>query len=410
MSDKSDATLEEQLAAERRARQVFQVAFAVVLVLLVGGGGAYFWWQGRKIATARTELQRVTAETEAVRAEVEGRRATEQARQMQRFLTIGEQLERFEEALRTNDAAAAASRLAEMERLAAGGGAGPADIARCRAELDLLRELDEIDTLRWTATDGRPPDPAALAARLAAALNRFGINPEVSAEDAALRAAQAVIRDRLLAALEFWYVWTRSPTVLATLREVDSDPYRAAVRNAVRANDGERLAELVARPELADQPPSFVAVIAECRVLPASRREAVLRGALRRNPDDFALLMALGSLLAEGQTDRTTERVGWYRAAVALRPSSATALNHLGLVLLRMGDLDGALAAFREAIRLDPASAASYAALGAVLRARGESDAAIAAFQEAARLDPEKYAPLLKGPPAVAPPPRPAKP
>src|SRR5205814_1849473 len=72
---------------------------------------------------------------------------------------IGALLDRCEVALRGDDAAEASTLLGQAEARTAEGGADPfaARLARCRADLDVLTELDRIDERRWsTAATGRP--------------------------------------------------------------------------------------------------------------------------------------------------------------------------------------------------------------------------------------------------------------
>lgn len=432
MSDDTDA---------RSPRLRYTLAGVVVLVLLLGFKAV--WW-ARQAGAIRTDRDAVAAQLEAARAEVEARRAAELERQARNAAAIEELLTRCEEALRNTDAAGAAISLAEAERGAAEGGSkhARARLARLRADLATLRELDRIDNLRWTAIDGRLPDPVATAARLAPAFQRLGIVTEASPEDAARRINESANRDRLLAGLDLWLVGSRSPAVLAVLKQTDPDPFRTAVREAIQANDGPRVAELAARPEAAEQPPRFVLALAESRSVPVERRRSLLTAALHRQPGNYDLLMSLGSLLANPGQDRSAEQIAWYRAAVALRPANPTGWMNLGTSLLQAGDPTGAIEAFREAIRLDPTNAqahfnlgtafaqkcpsdeaiaalrqairldpsnpAGHAELGKVLRARGDEDGAIACFREAARLDPKTYDALLKPRPAVAPAPRPA--
>jgi tetratricopeptide (TPR) repeat protein len=502
MSDDSDAR-----------SQGFLFALAIIALLLLGGGAA-FWWQARQTATLRAEREMALVAMESARAEADARRAAEELRATRNTAMAEALLARCEEALRSEDVSKAALALDEAVSRAAEGGIGPTSprLSRLRSDFEVLRDLDQIDNLRWTAIDGRRPDPEMLANRLAAAFARLGITPETPPEDAARRINESAIRDRLFGGLDLWLVWSPSPAVLAILRKADPDPFRDAVRTAIQANDRARLTELLARPEAVDQPPRFVVTIAEYRGLPTERKREILMQALRRRPGDFTVLMLLGSLEAGDGRDRTAEQVRWYQAALALRPANTTgwinlgaalqqtgdpagaiaafreairldprnaqahanlgfalqqkrdvdgaiacfreaiqldpksarahaalglalthkgdfitaretlreairldpndpkAHQHLGVVLHKMGDLAGAIAALRQAIRLDPKDAASHAGLGEVLRAKGDPEGALACFREAARLDPKRYESLLKPSPAVAPPPRPAKP
>jgi tetratricopeptide (TPR) repeat protein len=89
------------------------------------------------------------------------------------------------------------------------------------------------------------------------------------------------------------------------------------------------------------------------------------------------------------------EALGYCRAALAIRPCAA-AYNSLGLTLLGLGDLDGALAAVRQALTLSPEEAVYRANLAVVLNARGDPHGARAAFRQALHLSPQ-YAPAHTG-------------
>src|SRR5581483_7512494 len=104
-------------------------------------------------------------------------------------------------------------------------------LARCRADLSVLRNLDAVDVFRWTPDEGKLPDGPALANRYRAALGRFGADPgEVPPEEVARRVSGSVARDRLVAALDRWLGAGRSAGVRAVLRAVDPNPFRDAVR------------------------------------------------------------------------------------------------------------------------------------------------------------------------------------
>src|SRR5438045_1720900 len=74
---------------------------------------------------------------------------------------------------------------------------------------------------------------------------------------------------------------------------------------------------------------------------------ALLRRALLLYPQDFWLHFTLGNIVAD-----PGEKVGWNRAALAVRPDSTPAYNNLGIALQDMKDLDGAIQHYRKAIAL----------------------------------------------------------
>jgi len=80
--------------------------------------------------------------------------------------------------------------------------------------------------------------------------------------------------------------------------------------------------------------------------------------------------------------------VGFFRAAVALRSTSAAAHNYLGVALQLKRDLNGAMAEWRRAIALDAKFAAAHCNLGLALRAQGDLSGALDAYRQAIAVDP----------------------
>src|SRR5262249_57256859 len=140
---------------------------------------------------------------------------------------------------------------AAAERGAADGGAGDlaGRLARCQADLGLLRALDANDTFELTWAGGTFPTLGVVAARHRAALTAYGVTPdEGRAAEAAGRVNGSLVRDRALTALDRWLAAEPSAGVRAVLRSADPDPYRDAVRDALAAGDGRAVAALAGRP------------------------------------------------------------------------------------------------------------------------------------------------------------------
>ncbi|HOX57720.1 MAG TPA: tetratricopeptide repeat protein [Candidatus Paceibacterota bacterium] len=110
------------------------------------------------------------------------------------------------------------------------------------------------------------------------------------------------------------------------------------------------------------------------------------RAALRRKPDHVDANLNLGiALIASGRSQEATNCLG---KAVRLKPGYAKAQNALGLALLELGDYAGAIAHCAEAARLDPEEFGPYINLGRALSAQGKSDDALRNFAEGLRLQP----------------------
>lgn len=357
----------EVQAAEQRKRRKVQLALAAAVGLALTGGGVFAWWADRQAAQRREQLARNTD-------------------------ALADLVGRCEEALRENDANGAAVALDQVDRrLPEGGGEAMTDrVARCRADLAMLRELDAVDTFRWTLVGNKFPDRTEVAARYRVAFAGYGVVPDgAQASEVAGRLSGSLIPGRLLAALDLWLVLSPSPGVREVLRAADPDVYRDAVRDAVAGGNRDRVAELAGRPEALAQPPGFAAALGQHRAVPTERRRAVLGAALRPRPGDLSLLMTLGLSYSDTRRGGSGEAVRWFQAAVAAHPRSSSAHNSLGVALSDKGDPDGAIASYREAIRLDTRNAGAHNNLGAVLHDdKRDYDGAAACFREAIRLDP----------------------
>jgi Flp pilus assembly protein TadD len=101
----------------------------------------------------------------------------------------------------------------------------------------------------------------------------------------------------------------------------------------------------------------------------------VLEGLVRDQPDNAALLNALGYLLTD-QFDRHEDARAYIQRALAMNPDSPAIIDSMGWVLYKLGDYAAALDYLERAYRLetDPEIAAHlvdvYWALGQQDRAR----------------------------------------
>jgi tetratricopeptide (TPR) repeat protein len=116
---------------------------------------------------------------------------------------------------------------------------------------------------------------------------------------------------------------------------------------------------------------------------------ALLRRTQKEHPSDFWLNEYLGTLLNDPKLARSGDAVGYYRAALVLRPDSPGVIVNLANALRNQGDLPGAIAAYDKAIALKPDFAAAHHNLGHALRDQGDLPGAIAAFRKAIALQPD---------------------
>jgi tetratricopeptide (TPR) repeat protein len=176
--------------------------------------------------------------------------------------------------------------------------------------------------------------------------------------------------------------------VRALLRQVDADPYRNAVRDAVLANDAKKIAELAGQTAALEQPPGFATFLGESGAISDKQRLQLLESAVSRRSGDLGLLMFLGSYPID-QKEGVDERLRWYQAAIAAAPANAAAHTNLGVALRDKGRPDDAIACHKKAIELDPKYAMAHVNLGAALRNKGRLDEAIDCYKKAIEVDPK---------------------
>lgn len=324
----------------------------------------------------------------AFRAGVE--RRVERERLARNADAVGSLLNQCETALRSDETASAALLLEQAERRAIDGADGfEARLTRARTDLAMLQELDRIEDLRWTVSDNKLTPRPVVAAAWARAFKNHGIDPASSpAGEVGVLLRESVIGRRLLATLDLWFASDPSDALLGLLCATDPNAYRCRVREAIRTKDAARLTRLASQPDALQQAPQFAVVLSEQESIRPGRRNLILRGAHTRQPDSLLVLMALAAPAAQPAPEELLERVGWYRAALAVRPKNAAVWNNLGISLRQCGDTDGAVEAYRQAAKLAPADATVRYNLGIALHAKGEFALAVESFREAVGLEP----------------------
>ncbi|MFO0825383.1 MAG: tetratricopeptide repeat protein [Gemmataceae bacterium] len=367
----------ESRMIEQRKRRRVQVVLAGAIVALAGLIGVGAWWQDRQEAKRRFERE--------VQEQAERERLGKNAVAVEALLL------QCDNALRNDDAVRAAVALEQAEKRTSDGGTEHLKdwLIRSRGSLQTLRELDHINDLRWGVVEGKEVDPPSLTSAWQEAFRRLGIIPgRTPIADAVATLKDSPIRERLLGALEMWFWREPSERLLILLQATDPDGYRNELRQAHRHKDSERVRALATQADALQQPPRFVSVIGGRDSIPHARREQILRTTHLSQPQNFIVLIRLALLHKSGQVEGASEAVGWYRAALAVRPTSVIAWNNLGLALKDTGDAPGAIAALKECIRLDPKYTKAHSNLGYVLKESGDPAGAVSSCREAIRLEP----------------------
>jgi serine/threonine protein kinase/tetratricopeptide (TPR) repeat protein len=366
----------------RRHRPLVAAGGALLLAMVLLGGGN-LWWLGRQ----RAETERAVAGY------------------LQRAELLQEQ-DRWDEAAQVLARA--------EERL----GSGPAglleEVLRLRDEADWVAELEEA---RLCAADTGPDDKsqfnfAGADRAYGEAFVRRGLDVgALDPEEAAARIRATRIRSRLVEALDSWAEIKDQLRVASGegLRAVaglaDDNPWRQRLRQLITRTDRAALEQLAAEDAAVAQPPAIVVLLS--RALKATGGQAgaerLLRRALQLHPADFWTNVELATRLAlaiepsaptKSAIDRRTasgrveEGLGFYRAALAIRPQSPVVHNNLGLALRTQGKPAEAEAACRKAIALRPDLPEARCNLGHALVAQGKPAEAEAAFRKAIELRP----------------------
>jgi serine/threonine-protein kinase len=217
-------------------------------------------------------------------------------------------------------------------------------------------------------------------------------------DEGAARVRNSAICDTLLAYLHDWHYWALDADrakLRAVLDRADDDPWRRAWREAVAVRDTtmprdtRRMVVLAASPEALAQPPLVLSGLGGVLLFDGRREEALalLREAQQRHAEDFWLDYLLGQYW---EKERPELAVGYFRAAVAVRPGNDEIYTKLGRALLETKDPEGAIAAFGKALELNP-NADVAGDLAKLLAPQGKLEAVRAAWERLLERDPPDH-------------------
>ncbi len=349
-------------------------------------------------------------------------------------------LVRAEAALAADDLEVAETAIAEAERRLRDGATNDLrtrTTAR-RADAERLQELLAIEDASWSVVDGNLPAAADIDQRYHEFFARHaGSLATTNPRDVARWISGTAIAERLCGVLDLLVARRagQAAAAEAVLAELDDDPFRRRLRRALAAGTVEDVDLVLDNPELAEQSPRLLLAVASSPVAPSAARQSVLLGAWRRHPDDYGILMRLGTVHSTGWCGTGTDdaermaRISYFRAALAVRPGSVAAWNDLAGALVDLGlwaegrgaaeqaialdptdplphvnaamaclaldDVDAAERHARQAVALGPRVASAHNALGTVLmNGRRDAVAAAAALRTAVALDPRWPQPL----------------
>jgi tetratricopeptide (TPR) repeat protein len=276
-----------------------------------------------------------------------------------------------------DEASAAVQRAAKL-LAAAGRSELPPQLQSLNQEVTMGLRLEEI--FSHPKTD-EYPSRREQDADYARAFQDFGIDLAVlSTAEAAERMRARGIRLELARALDIWSGMRRQTgnpgppdwkQLLDIAKEVDPDPWRSKLRDALKRGDPGALQAFAASADVRKLPPGTLHLLALAlrdAGLP-DRAVALLRQAQRQYPGNLWINDELGWLCLRAlQPRQYDDAVRFYTVVWSMRPRSQSALRDLGRALRRRGSLDEAAAvssrAFELLIESNPDDAGAYSQRG----------------------------------------------
>jgi serine/threonine protein kinase/tetratricopeptide (TPR) repeat protein len=362
--------------ARRNKARIAVVAGASLAVMLTA---TTIGWAVRDRAAREREIERQ-----------EEKRREGVAQQASRALAEAQDLCRAD---RLPEAKAAVQRAEEL--LADGGDELRGRLDQVRHDVEMAGRVEETRLQRAAVKDGNFFDNAGADRAYGEAFRDYGLDVAALAPDqAAERIRASAIREQLVAALDDWLHVkaladaTTDERLLAVLQRVDADSWRRQLRDAFRRRDKKTLQALVGGPKALRQRPATLVLLGHALTKVGERPLAIvlLRSAQQQYPNDFWINQNLALALMESRPAEPGLAVGYYRAALALRPESPGVCFNLGNALKANGELAEAVAAYQRAIALKPDYVQAHIGLGNALSDKGQMDEAIAAYREALRL------------------------
>ncbi len=250
-----------------------------------------------------------------------------------------------------------------------------------RRDLEMVIQLDDVrirDGVHDLYGFGyKEMNQAYLAVFRAHGIDLMVLKPAQTAE--LIRIKSSYIQHEVITSLDHWaFLGCNHPSqrtqLLAIARAVDSDEWRNQLRDALEWGDGRVLKQMAASALVVDLPASSRALLGFylARTGAVDDAIAVLRRGQRRFIADFWINVSLAEWLQVTNPPQFDEAIGFYRAALALRPNSGSLHYYFGTALRRKGLLNEAESAYRQAIELEPGLADAHSSLVGLLVTQGK--------------------------------------
>jgi len=404
LSSVAERLRQAELAAERdRARaqqkhkaQRLMLALCATLVLTVLVGGSA-WVHHRQTAERRKE--RITHEVEQHLTEATRLRSEAQKQppiEVEKWLQALAAAQQARASLASGDGdAELAARvnilLAELQ--------SESDTARTRAEevkrdQKMLHDLEEAQNRTSDVIDDRFAHLHAEPYYIAA-YRDYGVTLlESTTNEAAEGLRGRAIEPQLIEGLYSWlYCANRQheTQLLDVLDLLDKDVWRSQYRKAYRKRNGAELYRLSQTVDIQAEP--LTVLIQLSRIISGQDWKGEIEASVqllerlqKRYPNDFWVNHHLAFALCNSKPSRSQEAVGYYRAAIAIRPQSPGPYLNMANVFNSLGRDDLAREALEKAIELKPDYAMAYINLGHHYLHRGDHPRAIELYQKAIQL------------------------
>ncbi len=371
-----------KFARRNNAALVTTALLLLMLLAAVGAVAGAIGWAVRN----RTALEQQVAQDRATRRAILGKE-------------VGRALEDAAASYQRDKLPEALMQVRRAEGLLAGGEADAelsARVRRWREAVGFALRLEEIrlerivpheDKLDWAVSDR-----AYRKAFRDHGLDLATLTPKAVAD----HIRSSVLRDRLIAALDDWWLCKATgrlagqQRLLTVVRQADTDPLRARLRAAFKRNDRGELARLAVDPQILAQQPATVHLLAvmlrSLGQVPSAVR--LLEEAQQRHAGDFWINYELALDLRLLDPPRSADAVGFYRVAASLRPDNGIVHYALGLALWNDKKPTQAEAALRKAAAFLPKSAWVLTLESSVLMKQRKWEEARAALVRAVSIDP----------------------
>jgi serine/threonine-protein kinase len=364
--------MEQVKTAEERKRRRLAVGLTLaVLGLALFGGGGGLWLRQVRAEARWEQKQRNERAQEAVTAALE---------EVKRLAQQG----RWEECRAV--LAQAESRLGEEVAAELHD-----QIQEARDNLDMVARLDEARMVQASASSGKG-DTVVNARAYAKAFAQYHLDLFAGpVEEVVARLRASPIRAQLVAALDDW-AWQekdlgRRWRLMEVARRTDPGEWKDRLRDPSKWMNRPALERLARQARVESLSPQLVSLLAALLERQGEGIRLLERGQ-RHWPADFWLNFSLANALRNTDPGRLEEAIGYYRAALAVRPRNAWAHHNLGSALAASGKSDAAIAHFHKAIECDPKLVLAHLNLARALRATGKVAQARASFLETTALDP----------------------